>query len=187
VFVSDSDDRRSNRTVAVPSQHDVTALVKAGQRVLAAAPRLEVDGDVTGSRWLWARHPAGHRTAQVHLSAGPAGDLVDWAVTHLGVLLDALERPDQVVVGESQYLALGTVLQTWAPARDSGFAGWDELRRELWIREHEELTELMLDVRARGLQAPVQLGTDWRVRQGHRRLAVAMAVGLPVVPAVLVA
>jgi hypothetical protein len=92
-------------------------------------------------------------------------------------------------------IPLEMVLHLWDPRRPqpsveayrspAPSTGWGDLSELLWAADYDDMTELMLDIRAAGMREPVVLGTDWRVIDGHRRLAVAMTVGLTVVRGVL--
>ena len=66
--------------------------------------------------------------------------------------------------------------------RDGDERGWDVEFADLWEREPETMTDLLLDVAEHGIREPILLGDDGRVWDGHHRLAVAERLNLDDVP-----
>lgn len=66
--------------------------------------------------------------------------------------------------------------------RDGDEHGWETEFADLWNREPESMAELLADIAANGIREPILLGDDWRVWDGHHRLAIAHHLDLADVP-----
>jgi hypothetical protein len=66
-----------------------------------------------------------------------------------------------------------------AIVKDGDEIGWDEELQWLWTEHRTELLELMDSVLADGFREPIFVGNDGRLWDGHHRLAVALALRVP--------
>lgn len=63
-------------------------------------------------------------------------------------------------------------------ARDGDGIGWSNELRRIWSEDRDKTLALMDRVMAEGFLAPVEIGVDGRLWNGHHRVAVAAALGI---------
>jgi hypothetical protein len=74
----------------------------------------------------------------------------------------------------------------WSPhlivavVKDGDELGWPNELAHLWTHLREQVLVVMASVLERGFQAPILIGTDGRLWDGHKRVAVALALGVDV-------
>lgn len=76
--------------------------------------------------------------------------------------------------------ALWDARQLIASFADGDEKGWHEELQYLWFDDRERTMQLLDEVgRVGAIEQPVVIGTDNRVWDGHHRIAVALALSLP--------
>lgn len=76
-------------------------------------------------------------------------------------------------------MLLSTLLTEY---EDGNATGWPAELAWLWTQDGDRMLTLVRDIAANGIQAPIMLGPDASIWDGHHQIAAAIALRLEVVP-----
>lgn len=79
-------------------------------------------------------------------------------------------------------MLLADLITRWAPGSQGAGWGWGDECFWCWDHHRDAMADLVADIASNGIRAPVLLGNDGRVWDGHHRICAAIHLVLTEVP-----